>query len=150
MNIFVTVGHTRFDSLFKQIDEISRTEWHFVSQMSDGSYIPKTGEHFSYSSNIQTHYENADVVITHAGAGSVFTLLEMGKPTIVIANIDRVDTHQEDLLRFVETSEFAQVCRNLSTLEALLNNVSKFEAKPYCSEPFFAANEIAERLKLID
>ncbi|WP_394146931.1 PssE/Cps14G family polysaccharide biosynthesis glycosyltransferase [Shewanella atlantica] len=150
MNIFVTVGHTRFESLFKQLDEIHRDEWHFVSQMSDGSYIPKKGEHFSYSDDIQSHYKKADVVITHAGAGTVFNLLEMGKPTIVVANTDRVDTHQEDLLRFVEKSEFAQVCRDLSTLEALLDNVADFTAKPYHSEPFFAANDIAKVLKLID
>ena len=44
MNIFVTVGHTRFDSLFKQIDKFKRDDWHFVSQMYDGFYVPKNGK----------------------------------------------------------------------------------------------------------
>lgn len=150
MNIFVTVGHTRFDSLFKQIDEIHRDDWHFISQMYDGTYTPKNGEHIAYTHEIGTYYENADVVITHAGAGTVYNLLEMGKPIIVVANSDRIDTHQEDLIRYVEDSRFAQVCRNLDDLEGLLSNVSTFVAEKYHSEPFAGADDISKALGLID
>lgn len=150
MNIFVTVGHTRFDSLFKQIDKIQHYDWNVISQMYDGSYIPKSGEHISYTHDIGAYYENADVVITHAGAGTVYNLLEMGKPIIVVANSDRIDTHQEDLIRYVEDSHFAQVCRDLNELEGLLNNVNDYVAVEYHSEPFYGADDISRALGLID
>lgn len=149
MKIFATVGHTRFDSLFKQIDKIQRDEWKFVSQMYDGAYTPTNGEHIAYTHEIGTYYENADVVITHAGAGTVYNLLEMGKPIIVVANSDRIDTHQEDLIRYVEDSRFAQVCRNLDELEGLISNVGDFVAEKYHSEPFTGADDISKALGLI-
>jgi len=150
MKVFVTVGHTRFDSLFKQIDKIHRDDWHFISQMYDGAYTPKNGEHIHYTHEIFSYYENADVVITHAGAGTVYNLLEMGKPIIVVANSDRIDTHQEDLIRYVEDSRFAQVCRNLDELESLLSNVNDYMAVEYHSEPFSGAHDISKALGLID
>lgn len=150
MNIFVTVGHTRFDSLFKQIDRISRDEWHFVSQIYDGKYIPKCGEYIAYTREVARYYENADVVITHAGAGTVYSLLEMGKTIIVVANSDRIDTHQDDLIRYVENSHFAQVCRDLSELEGLLLNTASFVAKEYKTDAFSGAKEICKKLGLTD
>jgi beta-1,4-N-acetylglucosaminyltransferase len=150
MNLFVTVGHTRFDSLFKKIDTYQRDEWRFVFQMYDGEYIPESGTSIRYTDNIDEYYNNADVVITHAGAGTVYHLLEIGKPIIVVANSDRIDTHQEDLIRYVEENHFAQACRNLDDLEGLLNNVNDYEAVKYHSEPFSVATDIAKVLKLID
>jgi beta-1,4-N-acetylglucosaminyltransferase len=150
MKIFVTVGHTRFDSLFRQIDHINNSEWHFISQVYDGCYVPENGDSISFTSNIHKYFEVADLVITHAGAGTVYTLLELAKPTIVIANTDRVDSHQEDLLKYVEDNKFALVCRDLSELEFLIEQFGTFEPKSYVSEPFLAANEISHMLGLID
>jgi beta-1,4-N-acetylglucosaminyltransferase len=149
MKIFVTVGHTRFNSLFKMIAGFNRPEWQFVSQIYDGEVYPNCGEFFSYVDNINDFYQKADVVITHAGAGSVFTLLEMGKPTIVVANTDRVDTHQNDLLDYVEKAHFAQVCRNLDSLEYLLENLISFKANKYKNEAFSAADAISNELGLL-
>jgi beta-1,4-N-acetylglucosaminyltransferase len=149
MKIFVTVGHTRFNSLFKMIASFNRPEWQFVSQIYDGEIYPNCGEIFSYVDNINDFYQKADVVITHAGAGSVFTLLEMGKPTIVVANTDRVDKHQHDLLNYVERSHFAQVCRDLNMLEGLLDNLPNFEANQYKNEAFSAAEAISNELGLL-
>ncbi|UCX03988.1 PssE/Cps14G family polysaccharide biosynthesis glycosyltransferase [Shewanella glacialimarina] len=150
MNIFVTVGHTRFDSLFRKIDSYQKDEWFFISQMYDGEYIPESGTSIRYTDKIDQYYNNADVVITHAGAGTVYHLLEIGKPIIVVANSDRIDSHQEDLIRYVEDNHFAQVCRDLDDLEGLLNNINSYKAIKYHSEPFCAAADIAKLLKLID
>lgn len=148
MKIFVTVGHTRFDSLFKQIDQINRDEWHFISQMYDGNYTPKNGKSITYTDDIFSYYDNADVVITHAGAGTVYNLLEMGKTIIVVANTDRIDTHQEDLIRYVEDGKFAQVCRDLADLESLISKAMTFKAAIYYSEAFSCADEISRILDL--
>jgi beta-1,4-N-acetylglucosaminyltransferase len=149
MIIFVTVGHTRFNSLFKMIDSFNRPEWHFISQISDGDVHPHKGEVFAYTDDIQSFYKKADVVITHAGAGSVFSLLELSKPTIVVANTDRVDKHQNDLLDYVENSHFAQVCRDLRRLEGLIGSMASFQENQYSNEMFNAANDIADVLGLL-
>ncbi|QYJ74041.1 PssE/Cps14G family polysaccharide biosynthesis glycosyltransferase [Shewanella sp. FJAT-52076] len=149
MKIFVTVGHTRFDSLFAAIDRIHRPEWHFVCQVYDGEVKPNHAECITFVGDIRHFYQSADVVVTHAGAGTVYSLLEIGKPTMVIANVDRLDAHQEDLLHYVESHNLAMVCRDLAQLEGMLDRIPNFQPAAYKPEPFNAGNEIAKRLGIV-
>ena len=102
MNIFVTVGHTHYNALFKAVNEqLSSDKYHIVNQISEGTYTPDNHKYFKYSTQIQDEIMKADLVITHAGAGSVFNLLEIAKPTLIVPNFDRIDNHQKDIADFV-------------------------------------------------
>ena len=137
MNIFVTVGHTHYNMLFKAVNEqLSPDKYRVVNQISDGDYLPSKHEHFPYTDNIEVQIEQADVVITHAGAGSVFHLLEIGKPVVVVPNFERVDEHQKDLADFVSHNNYASVCRDLSLLEQNVLSAVNDKYSPYKTNPF--------------
>lgn len=149
MKVFATVGHTRFDALFEEIDRISDNgSWLFTHQISDGLYIPKSGESFSFTKNIKEFYIDADVIITHAGAGTVFELLELNKKIIVVNNTNRVDSHQGDLTKYVRKHNYALTCDSLCELETQLRNISSFTPKRYQKEKFQKSRDILQLLNM--
>ncbi|KAK2984076.1 hypothetical protein RJ640_028540 [Escallonia rubra] len=111
--VFVTVGTTSFDTLVRAVDtrevkeELSKKGYtHLLIQMGRGSYIPhkSTGEdgsltvdYFTFSSSIADNLRSASLVISHAGSGSIFETLRLGKPLIVVVNEDLMDNHQSEL-----------------------------------------------------
>jgi UDP-N-acetyl-D-mannosaminouronate:lipid I N-acetyl-D-mannosaminouronosyltransferase len=147
MNIFVTVGHTYYNALFQAVNEqLSSETYHVVNQISDGEYLPDKHEYFTFTNNIAAYIDQADVVITHAGAGSVFHLLEIGKPVVVVPNFERVDTHQKDLANFVERNNYASVCNNLNQLAHCVIEASSKTYSPYHSTPFYGYQRILSLL----
>jgi len=144
MKILVTVGSSPFESLIRAVDlvAIKLPEHHFIFQISDGIYKPRSGKFFSFSDSFSSYIDNADIIITHAGAGTVFELLEKQKKCIVAPNFERVDKHQSDLTTYIEENTLAIVCSNLSYISTSIENVIKFEAKPYAKKSFFLTKEL--------
>ncbi|XP_058213521.1 uncharacterized protein LOC131325338 [Rhododendron vialii] len=111
--VFVTVGSTCFDALVQAVDTSEVKEELFrkgytdlLVQIGCGSYVPikSTGECeslqvdcFTYSSSIADNLRSASLVISHAGSGSIFETLRLGKPLIVLVNEDLMDNHQSEL-----------------------------------------------------
>jgi UDP-N-acetyl-D-mannosaminouronate:lipid I N-acetyl-D-mannosaminouronosyltransferase len=148
MNIFVTVGHTHYNSLFKAVnDQLPSETYDVVNQISDGDYLPDKHKHFKFTQNIASYIEQADLVITHAGAGSVFHLLEVGKPIVVVPNFERVDEHQKDLANFVEMNNYATVCNDLTQLAHCVVEATSKTFNPYKTDPFYGYQRI---LALLD
>ncbi|KAF7142504.1 hypothetical protein RHSIM_Rhsim05G0010600 [Rhododendron simsii] len=54
-------------------------------------------DYFTYSSSIADNLRSASIVISHAGSGSIFETLRLGKPLIVVVNEDLMDNHQSEL-----------------------------------------------------
>ncbi|KAB1204085.1 Long chain acyl-CoA synthetase 6, peroxisomal [Morella rubra] len=108
--VFVTVGTTCFDALVRAMDTrevkdglLKRGYTHLIIQMGRGSYTPTKSEgedgslavdFFTFSSSIADHLRSASLVISHAGSGSIFETLRLGKPLIVVVNEDLMDNHQ--------------------------------------------------------
>lgn len=142
MNILVTVGTTAFDELVKAIDSIE-TEHEFILQISKkAKYKPKNHCYFAFSDEIDKYYSEADVVMTHSGAGSVYKLLELKKKIIIVPNLFRVDQHQSDLSDFMKNRHYAMVCDDIEHIEDVIDNVDDFVFNEYKYEPFFKADEI--------
>lgn len=111
--VFVTVGTTLFDALVRAVDtsQVKRELYakgytHLLIQIGRGSYIPSrsTGEdgsievdYFTFSSSIAESLKSASLVISHAGSGSIFETLRLGKPLVVVVNEDLMDNHQAEL-----------------------------------------------------
>ncbi|XP_068654958.1 uncharacterized protein [Aristolochia californica] len=110
--VFVTVGTTCFDALVRGVDafnvkeELSRKGYtDLLIQMGRGSYIPSktsgegclTVDYFTFSSSISDYLKSASLVISHAGSGSIFEALRLGKSLIVVVNEDLMDNHQSEL-----------------------------------------------------
>jgi beta-1,4-N-acetylglucosaminyltransferase len=148
MKIFVTVGTTSFDSLIKFIDEkFHKNKYEIIFQISEGKYIPKNFEYFTFSENIDFYYENCDVVITHAGAGSIYRLLELKKKIIIIPNIERVDKHQIEIAEYMKENKYALMCSNIKELNLSIDNIMNVELKSFQKEEFFVHSQIREMIE---
>jgi beta-1,4-N-acetylglucosaminyltransferase len=54
-------------------------------------------EYFDYAPSLATHLGGAALVISHAGSGSIFEALRLGRPLVAVANPALMDNHQEEL-----------------------------------------------------
>ncbi|XP_072992669.1 uncharacterized protein [Typha latifolia] len=110
--VFVTVGTTCFDALVKAVDSKQVREalsqkgyTDLLIQMGRGTYIPSkvsgneslSMDYFTFSPSIANYLRSASLIISHAGAGSIFETLRLGKPLIVVVNEDLMDNHQSEL-----------------------------------------------------
>lgn len=146
MKILVTVGTSSFDPLIKQIDQLlanhpQTDNWDFTCQIGNGDYQP-TANHFRFEDNFLQYIEAADVVITHAGAGTVFELLDRGKKLLAVPNFYRLDKHQQDLARYIEQSNYGAVCWSLPDLADTLAQCINSTFKPYQKDAFFMVDDL--------
>ena len=120
-SLFVTVGSTKFEDLINTILTIevlnvlkSQNFTNLTLQIGNGVHddvIPSlTGKEsveftvndvkvkcYRYKSSIKEDMTGADLVISHAGSGSVMESLEAGKKLIVVVNEGLMDNHQLEL-----------------------------------------------------
>lgn len=147
--IFITVGTTEFDSLIKAIDTafVNQSEYFFTAQISSSAnYKPINFEFFEFSSDIERYIDEADFIITHAGAGSVYSMLEKGKKLIVVPNLSRIDHHQKELANYVNKNNFAIACKKLDELPTLIKSMENKEFSSYLKESFFGVEVISDLL----
>lgn len=141
MKVLVTVGTTSFNDLIQYIDQNIK-ELDIVFQIADGNYIPQNYKYFKFSTNIDSLIDTMDVIITHAGAGSIYGLLEKRKKIIVVPNLSRVDKHQVELATFIEENNYAFVLWDYNLLKGFLKNIMNKQFNVYSKEHFFKSNEI--------
>ncbi|MCF7519552.1 PssE/Cps14G family polysaccharide biosynthesis glycosyltransferase [Pseudoalteromonas sp. L21] len=148
MKILVTVGSSSFDSLIRAVDQAATklTAFSFTFQIGTGGYKPQNGNSFARSNEFSSVLADADIVITHAGAGTVFELLELNKKMIVVPNFDRVDKHQSDLALYIERNNYALVCHDVNHIESHIEGIIAYEPVPYSKESFFLADELTSKL----
>ena len=148
MKVFVTVGTGSFDQLITEVDKCLRApEFEVLCQIGVGSVIPHQ-PHYTLSDHYKADFNNADVVITHAGAATVFELLESQKKTLIVPNQFRIDKHQSDLAQYVEQQNYAGVCWHLADLKSKLVEVFQTGYSTYQKESFFKAAELLDYLGL--
>ena len=107
--IFVTVGSTHFDALIDIIDstefiELARDKGYDKIIVQHGNYhreCTHVTKAFDYAkpAEIKEYFNGADLVIGHAGAGTILEVLGIGKPLFVVVNDSLMDNHQTELAR---------------------------------------------------
>jgi beta-1,4-N-acetylglucosaminyltransferase len=150
MKVLVTAGTTPFDSLFAHLDNLTSKfpDIEFIGQIGKGGYTPQNFPSFNFTHEFPEQISSADAVITHAGAGTVYDLLERGKRCIVIANLERRDKHQLEISRYVNEMGYALATTDLADLEELLKQLERFEPSRYEKTDFFVATQIYQKLLL--
>ncbi|GAB2228941.1 hypothetical protein Droror1_Dr00023075 [Drosera rotundifolia] len=144
--VFVTVGTTLFDALVREVDtpEVKKELYakgytHLLIQIGRGSYIPSrsSGEdgslavdYFTFSSSIADSLKSASLVISHAGSGSIFETLRLGKPLIVVVNEDLMDNHQEELAEELADRKHL-FCAHPQTLYKTIKDMNQESLIPY-------------------
>jgi len=147
IRIFVTVGTTKFDSLIKYIDEnFINSAYEIKMQIADGSYVPKNFFYFRFDENIERFYKESDVIITHAGAGTIYRLLELEKKFIIVPNLERKDKHQLDIANFMKNNDYAKVVMNFNEIEPAIKEILFRKFKKFKKENFFLTRQIIQFL----
>lgn len=142
MKILVTVGTTSFDSLIQYLDESLDRKLDATFQIAEGKYIPKNFNYFRFSEDIDCIYNNNDIIITHAGAGSIYNLLEKNKLLFLIPNLDRIDKHQTDIATFMHNNNYAIKINNLKEINTYLGKANDIKLNPFKKIDFFKTDEI--------
>ena len=88
--IFVTVGNTDpFDRLIRAVERwsIARTPREDIcAQIGAGEFVPTSfpTDRFLDPLAFESRFKGAELVISHAGMGTIITALELGKPLLVM------------------------------------------------------------------
>ncbi|EFC49926.1 predicted protein [Naegleria gruberi] len=158
MKIFVTVGTTQFEDLIQLICKPSVLQvfynqgyTHITIQIGTGSFEPPsqcpikgmTWECYRKKPSIKEDIISADLMITHAGAGSIFETLKLGKKLIAVPNESLMGNHQLELAKALEGTgnlisaricNFEQVISDPSIFQKILTlkpmNLSNTQAFP--------------------
>ena len=143
--IFVTVGTGKFDELIKAIDEAApEINLKIIMQIGNGEYMPKNCEYFRYKDKLDEFYDKAKFIIAHGGAGTTYELLKKGKKIISAANLDRTDTHQEEILKALSEEKYLIWCRDLKNILSCIKDAESFKFKKYCPPKCEIAIKIKE------
>ncbi|XP_068061319.1 UDP-N-acetylglucosamine transferase subunit ALG13-like isoform X1 [Anomalospiza imberbis] len=142
-SVFVTVGTTSFDELIATARSPpalqalqSRGYQKLVLQVGRGSLPqPRSSsalavEVFRFKDSLAEDLQSADLVISHAGAGSCLETLEKGKPLIVVINDKLMDNHQLELAKQLHRDGYVLYC-NCSTLVETLQSMDLSALKPF-------------------
>jgi beta-1,4-N-acetylglucosaminyltransferase len=146
---FVTVGTTQFDllieSIFQDDAKVLRTlvdcldidkiilqtgSSQIATLLSFHVDIPIVIEHYQYKDSIENDIRQADLVISHAGAGTILQTLEAQKPLLVVVNEKLMNNHQLEIAHEMEQQGYLFHC-TCSTLATELRKFVNHKFKPY-------------------
>jgi beta-1,4-N-acetylglucosaminyltransferase len=147
MKVFVTTGTTDFTELVEAVLTLS-DDYEIVVQTPTAYKNTDNCCFIGFVKNIADYYQWADIIITHAGAGSVYKLLELERKILVVPNLTRNDKHQSQLANYVRDYNYGGVCYDLNTLESELK-VCRFSCYYiYKNQSFSGINNILDLFEL--
>ena len=151
--VFVTVGTTKFDALIQAVDTpefadalISKGYKKLVIQKGAGRYqlqtlVPLGSQHhqlcnglqievFEFAPSLADHMKAADLIISHAGSGSIFEALRLRKTLVAVPNAILMDNHQAELADHLAHLQYI-VSAKPDTLTRTLQHLSVDGLRPY-------------------
>lgn len=128
--IFVTVGtQLPFDRLIRAVDSLApRIGKRVFAQTSESSFRPTHIEWraFIRPTEVDAFFREADVVVAHAGIGTILTAQKYGKPLIVMPRRAGLGEHRNDhqlaTVKGLEGRRGIYVAQDETMLEELLSH----------------------------
>ncbi|KAF9069852.1 glycosyl transferase [Rhodocollybia butyracea] len=166
MLAFVTIGSTRFDDLVQSVFSptvlsslLQKGYTHIVVQCGNSEFpyahllaggeelfqVEKEGvsiECWKFKPSLQMDYDRADLVISHAGSGTILDVLRLEKPLIVVPNPTLLDNHQEELA--FELQKLGHL--ESSTVSRLTQTIQEFDPSGLVKFPSFDGSKFANLL----
>ncbi|XP_003743298.1 UDP-N-acetylglucosamine transferase subunit ALG13 homolog [Galendromus occidentalis] len=140
--VFVTVGTTQFDDLVTEVTKLETVQLlsgcgysKIVVQFGSGT-IPKIKHRavsfFDFKSSLENDMRAADLIISHAGAGSILEAVRHRKSKlIVVVNEKLLDNHQLELARAMDSNGYA-AC---TTVEKLAETIQRVQDEVFVPFP---------------
>jgi len=138
--ILVTLG-TQKEQFTRLLDYIenSKIKDEIIVQAGHTKYNSKKMKIFDFIpyEEMDKYIDDADLIITHAGTGSVLTPLKRGKNVIVCARDmkydEHVDNHQKELVEVFAGEGYVLELNEDILLDDLMKKIKKFKPKNYVS-----------------
>ncbi|KAI8070648.1 stretch-activated Ca2+-permeable channel component-domain-containing protein [Gilbertella persicaria] len=148
MSLFITVGSTGFDDLIKEttssafLESLASNGIHkiryqygssesiFIHQLQayHGPVLNIDG--YSYKQSITEDIEQADMMISHAGSGTILQALRLNKKLIVVVNLTLMDNHQYELAHAMAAENYV-ICSDISQLKTTIQETNHCVLKPF-------------------
>ena len=143
-SVLVTVGTTQFDLLIETVLQDKNVLKSLVDCLHVEKIILQTGtsripsfeplpislEHYPYRKSIENDIQQADLVISHAGAGTILQTLEAHKPLLVVVNEKLMNNHQLEIAHEMEKQGYLYHC-TCSTLAETLEKFRQHQFEQY-------------------
>lgn len=115
--IFVTVGtQLPFDRLVHTVDQWAGTQGRedVFAQTGDTTHPPRFIEHVPHlePATFQSYFDEASVIVSHAGIGTILSALELGKPLLIVPRRAELGEHRNDH-QLATAERFSNVARNV-------------------------------------
>lgn len=143
--IFVTVGNDfrSFNRLLQKIDEIStRLSQPILIQRGYSNYIPQNAKSFDFVPYDQAveYIRTSDLVISHAGIGTIILCQKIGTPLIIVPRRkelgEHFNNHQLEIIEVLKNRKYENLypLEDEIHLEEKILEILKKEKKPLSSE----------------
>jgi beta-1,4-N-acetylglucosaminyltransferase len=119
-----------FERLIQKMDEIApELGEEVVMQIGNTNYTPKNTKSVRFLDNnkMNEYYNDASLIISHGGAGTIIEVLVAQKPMIIVPRLKRygevIDDQQDELARALSDDGLANVVYNAEDLASAINSV---------------------------
>jgi UDP-N-acetylglucosamine transferase subunit ALG13 len=154
--IFVTVGtQLAFDRLISAVDAWAANNPHeeVFYQIGPGTFKPQHGKFadFLQPDKANELFRNADLIVAHAGMGSILTALKYRKPILVLARRAALGEHRNEhqlaTAKWLGKKPGIFVANDATDVAAILSTRSTLKAGESISD--FAAPAFTSRLQSV-
>ncbi|CCH46712.1 N-acetylglucosaminyltransferase [Wickerhamomyces ciferrii] len=123
-------GETLFKSLLEKLDiKSSLVDNYITGTTLYGFQISG----FPFTNDVKSIMESSDLIISHAGTGSILDSLRLQKPLIVVINTNLMNNHQLEIANELENSN--HLIKSSSEISDLLNKIDKIQITTLVSLP---------------
>ncbi|KAG7373001.1 glycosyltransferase [Nitzschia inconspicua] len=150
-SVFVTVGTTLFDKLIEGVTTPTAVRW-----MKDQGYNKMTIQYgkgqkptivseelfqvvtYDFASSLEQDMIQADLIISHAGAGTVMEALRLQKRLMVVINTDLMNNHQTELASAMHERKLLYMVESPNVLQESFGELEHFVPLPHQEGDEFA------------
>ncbi len=135
MKVFASVGtHPQpFDRLLKELENTAKAKpsWKIFAQTGNCSFEPKAFQFkkFLNEKEYMQAIKEADVIVSHGGAGTIINALRQHKPLVIAPRLQRfqehTNDHQLDLARALASKGKAIAVEDMKELEKAIGQAAK-------------------------
>lgn len=157
--VFVTVGTTLFDKLIQGVTAPAALQWMYqqgfrnlIIQYGKGqkpttttatldhhddddddaiTMMLKNARCYDFASSLQEDMQQADLIISHAGAGTVMEALRMKKKLVVVINTDLMNNHQTELASAMHVRKLLWMVERPEDLQSAFLEFQDFGPLPH-------------------
>ena len=140
--ILVMLGtqNNSFERLLKELDKLKEKKIikeKIIVQAGYTKYNSKNLEVFDFieKDKLEKYQEEANIIITHGGVGSIVSSINKGRKVIAIPRLkkyeEHVNDHQKDIVESFSNNGYIIGINDVNELEEAYKKIDKFKPKKY-------------------